>query len=76
MKQNRKKLMAPSHLKTIEALGVKLDMIHEDLIELKEVVEMLKEDYHNRKAVIKFLTTAMGALAVVVGWVVSKLNIH
>ena len=63
-------------LGTIEALGVKLDMIHEDLRELKEVVELLKEDYHKRKAVIKLLTTATGALAVVIGWLVSKLNIN
>lgn len=52
-------------------LTAKLEEIHDDVKELKTVVELLKADHHSRIGRNRALFTMVGVLSSVVSWVVT-----
>lgn len=61
-------------MKSTDYLLAKLETIHEDVKTLQVQVDDLRQDMSGRKAVQKFLATALGGLGVVVAWLVTHVS--
>lgn len=55
----------------INYLAAKLEEIHEDVLQLKDHVDLLRQESSGRKAVQKFILGSMGVLSVVLGWLLT-----
>lgn len=56
-----------------DAILERLENLKEDMVELKEIVKLLQEDYVQRKSVFKFIIWAAGAGSAVVSFFVTHI---
>lgn len=56
----------------INYLTAKLEEIHEDVKVLQGHVDELRQEYHGRKAISKFMFGALGIIGATVGWLVDN----
>lgn len=61
-------------IKTLEALVVKVDMIHEDIRDLTSTVKALEEDLNRRRGALRALTAITTGLVGLVGWIVTHVK--
>jgi hypothetical protein len=62
-------------IRTLEALVVKVEMIHEDIKDLSATVKALEEDLNRRRGALRALCAVTTGLTGLIAWVITHIKL-